>query len=63
MSNTPGIPCPDCSRPIVVTMEQILSGNAIDCSCGVKLRVDPQRSQEVLRDLRKLQEQLARRER
>jgi transcription elongation factor Elf1 len=53
------MPCPDCGARIVVTIEQILSGNRIVCQCGLALTVDVERSEETLRDLRELQRRLA----
>jgi hypothetical protein len=62
MTNTspqaPGMPCPDCGRRIVVTMEQLLSGRPIACSCGLVLRVDERQSQDALHDLRELQRRI-----
>jgi len=58
-ANVPGVPCPDCGTRIIVTMEQILSGNKIMCRCGLALSVDTERSKETLHDLRELRRRLA----
>jgi hypothetical protein len=53
--SVPGMPCPDCGTPIVLTLQQLLSRSTITCKCGLKISVDEQRSRETLRDLRALQ--------
>jgi DNA-directed RNA polymerase subunit RPC12/RpoP len=54
-TQTPGMPCPECGRPILATLDKLLSREPIVCPCGLRLRVDEQRSQDVLEDLRELQ--------
>jgi hypothetical protein len=56
--SVPGVPCPDCGRAIIATLDQLVSGRSIDCSCGLKMRVDEERSREVIAGLRKLKSQL-----
>jgi hypothetical protein len=53
------MPCPECGARLVVTMEQLLGSGQIVCTCGLVLRVDAERSEETLRDLRALQDRLA----
>ncbi|HTT13036.1 MAG TPA: hypothetical protein VMG60_19370 [Burkholderiaceae bacterium] len=58
-AEVPGVPCPGCGARLVVTMEQLLSFTPIACTCGLVLEVDPERSEETLRDLRALHDRLA----
>jgi len=62
-NSVPGFPCPDCSTPIVVTMEQLVSSAPIECRCGLRLRVDQERSRQVLGELKELQGEIARAQR
>ena len=55
----PGIRCPECGAPLVINMPDVIRGQAVECGCGLTLRVDQERSQETLRDLRDLQHRLA----
>lgn len=54
-----GLPCPQCSFLIPVTMDMLLKAafQPIRCpNCGLQLRVDAEKSKESLDDLRKLRE-------
>jgi hypothetical protein len=62
-SSPPGVPCPDCGRAIIATLDQLVSGRSIDCTCGLKMRVDEERSGNVMSELRKLKSQLGETER
>jgi hypothetical protein len=59
LAQAPGVPCPECGERIVTTMEQLLSCGEVACKCGLVLRVDAERSQETLRNLRELQARVA----
>ena len=49
----PGVPCPDCGTPLVISAEVILGGQPVSCpGCRLELRVDPDRSADSLRALR-----------
>lgn len=51
----PGIPCPACGTQIVITIDALLSQQAVYCtSCSLELRIDWQRSKESLAALGKL---------
>jgi hypothetical protein len=42
----------------VATLDQLLSGRPIVCTCGLQLRVDEQRSEGALQDLRELRRRI-----
>jgi DNA-directed RNA polymerase subunit RPC12/RpoP len=55
-AKTPGLSCPVCSHRIIVSIENLLSGQEIQCpSCGLELTVDPDKSGGALDALNKLQ--------
>lgn len=52
------LPCPECQSPIPVSMQRLLSGQSLDClnpHCEVELRIDTQKSQKALDQVRTLQ--------
>ena len=56
IAKTPGLSCPQCSHRIIVSIEILLSGRAIQCpSCGLELTVDDEKSEGALDALNKLQ--------
>ncbi len=56
-STTPGVPCPDCNFRIPVTIPMLLMNDAIFCnSCGLKLSIDREQSEEGLKLLQNLNE-------
>jgi len=54
----PGIKCPDCGAPLLISMPDLICGRGVECACGVTLRVDEARSQETLKALRELHSRL-----
>jgi predicted RNA-binding Zn-ribbon protein involved in translation (DUF1610 family) len=59
-SYAPGFPCPECGRPIVVAIHQLLSPSPIVCpGCGLELTVAREQS-PVLTYVQELSETLAR---
>jgi transcription elongation factor Elf1 len=60
MSTVPGFSCPECSKRIVVTMDQLLAEDPVVCSgCGLTLVIDRKRSAESLAAVHELQQKLA----
>ncbi|MDG1276051.1 MAG: hypothetical protein P8O16_02140 [Algoriphagus sp.] len=56
IAKTPGLSCPVCSHRIIVSIDNLLSGQAIQCpSCGLELTVDNEKSEAALDALNKLQ--------
>jgi DNA-directed RNA polymerase subunit RPC12/RpoP len=56
VAKTPGLSCPVCSHRIIVSIENLLSGQDIQCpSCGLELTVDKDKSDGALDALNKLQ--------
>lgn len=56
IAKTPGLSCPVCRHRIIVSIENLLSGQAIQCpSCGLELTVDNEKSEAALYALNKLQ--------
>lgn len=56
IAKTPGLSCPVCSHRIIVSIENLLSGQEIQCpSCGLELTVDNEKSEAALDALNKLQ--------
>jgi len=56
IAKTPGLSCPVCRHRIIVSIENLLSGEAIQCpSCGLELTVDNEKSEAALDALNKLQ--------
>jgi predicted RNA-binding Zn-ribbon protein involved in translation (DUF1610 family) len=57
----PGVPCPECGTPLVISADGILSGQPVACpGCGLELRVDGGRSAGGLRALRTYMEEVER---
>ena len=60
--NEPGLPCPDCSFIIKMTIDDLLYKRAIVCpSCKLELKLDVQHSQkslELLQDIRNAEKRL-----
>lgn len=54
----PGVPCPACGHMIVATVQQILSLAVVCPSCKLVLKVDTERSRDMLDELRLLNAQL-----
>ena len=55
MNNKPGLNCPKCSFKIIISIEQLVSGNSIICpSCGLKLDIDSQKSKQAIKAVKKL---------
>jgi len=56
IAKTPGLNCPVCSHRIIVSIEHLISGQAIQCpSCGLELTVDNEKSEGALDALNRLQ--------
>lgn len=56
VAKTPGLSCPVCGHRIIVSIENLLSGQEIQCpSCGLELSVDEDKSGGALEALNKLQ--------
>ena len=56
IAKTPSLSCPVCRHRIIVSIENLLSGQAIQCpSCGLELTVDNEKSEAALDALNKLQ--------
>lgn len=56
IAKTPGLNCPGCNHRIIISIENLLSGQAIQCpSCGLELTVDNEKSEGALDALSKLQ--------
>ncbi len=56
IAKTPGLSCPVCNHRITVSIENLLSGQEIQCpSCGLELTVDNEKSEAALDALSKLQ--------
>lgn len=52
----PGLPCPRCDTPIVLTIPQLVAAGAVACSnCGLELRMTWQRDAHAVRALESLQ--------
>ncbi len=59
IAKTPGLNCPVCSHRIIVSIEHLLSGQALECpSCGLELTVDDEKSSAALEALHRLQKGL-----
>ncbi len=53
------IPCPECQTPMPISVQHLLTGQAIAClhpQCGVVLKIDQQKSANALAKVEKLQE-------
>ena len=56
IAKTPGLSCPVCGHRMVVSIENLLSGQELQCpSCGLELTVDQEKSEAALEALAKLQ--------
>jgi transcription elongation factor Elf1 len=59
-----GFPCPECSMPIVTSIENLLSGAPVVCGrCALELHVDRERSAaslELVENLRRAMERAGR---
>ena len=50
-----GLKCPECSFLIKITPDHLLAGRPVYCnSCGLKLTIDQEKSQECLKGLGKI---------
>jgi transcription elongation factor Elf1 len=56
IAKTPGIKCPECSNRIVVSIQNLVNLEPVNCpGCGLELTIDIEESQPALESLRKLQ--------
>lgn len=56
IAKTPGINCPECGVRMVVSIQNLVNLEPIDCpNCELELSIDLEKSQSALESLRKLQ--------
>ena len=52
----PGLPCPECGTPIIVTVADLLARDGVECGkCALKLSMDWQADPQARRALENLQ--------
>lgn len=56
ISRQPGVKCPECSTRLVVSIQNLVNLEPIQCpNCGLELTIDVEKSQSALESLKKLQ--------
>lgn len=59
VSKTPGLKCPECGMHIVVSIQQLINYQPVQCAtCGLELHIDQSKSEGSIAALSRLQESI-----